>query len=541
MLSVIGFLVILGPLVVFHELGHYFFARLFNVKAEIFSIGFGPRLWSKQKGETEWRVSLIPLGGYVKLLGEDRESELSPQELSRALHKQAAWKRFFIFFGGPLFNFILAAVVFMLIMVIGEPQVASVVGRAVTGSAAEKAGFHAGQTIVAIDGQPVRLFEEVAQAIHTKPRQAMEFEVRDAGATTTRKLVATPDVQSGFSVYGEETNVGEIEGLLPTARAGIVGVSDPRSLAGQAGIATSDLLTHVDGQEVANWEVFLDQYAAAPAGKTFDLTFARGAETGRKAKLNKPANARGPEMDWGLASSELFVEKAVPKSPAEQAGILHGDRLTAVAGTEVHSFFELKDLIQKSGEKGGKIQIQGERAGKPFNFELVPTATEGRDPTLKKTMQFTIGIMPMLTMAEPPTIVERVLNPITLFYKGTVRMVTFSWRNLVSVVKMVTGDVSVGTLGGPILIGKIAGESLSRGVIAFLTTMAVLSIGLGVLNILPVPVLDGGHLLLLGIEMIRGKPMSMKQMEMIQGVGLILILGLMGLVIHNDLSRLSSF
>src|SRR5437763_11875735 len=103
MLSVIGFLIILGPLVIVHEFGHYIFARIFNVKAEIFSIGFGPKLWSKQLGETELRVSAVPLGGYVKLLGEDRDAPLPEAEARRALHKQAAWKRFFIFFGGPLF------------------------------------------------------------------------------------------------------------------------------------------------------------------------------------------------------------------------------------------------------------------------------------------------------------------------------------------------------------------------------------------------------------------------------------------------------
>src|SRR3954469_21030317 len=103
MQSLLGFLIILGPLVVVHEFGHYIFARLFNVKAEIFSIGFGPRLWSKQLGETQLRVSAIPLGGYVKLLGEEGDAELSADDQKRALQKQAPWKRFFIFFGGPLF------------------------------------------------------------------------------------------------------------------------------------------------------------------------------------------------------------------------------------------------------------------------------------------------------------------------------------------------------------------------------------------------------------------------------------------------------
>ena len=126
MLSIIGFLIILAPLVIVHEFGHYIFARIFGVKAEIFSIGFGPRLFARQLGETELRVSAIPLGGYVKLLGEERDVELSAEDKKRSLHSQAAWKRFFIFFGGPLFNFMFAILVFMVILVLGEPHIASV-------------------------------------------------------------------------------------------------------------------------------------------------------------------------------------------------------------------------------------------------------------------------------------------------------------------------------------------------------------------------------------------------------------------------------
>src|SRR6185437_6616229 len=131
LLSIVGFLIILGPLVIAHEFGHYIFARIFGVKAEVFSIGFGKKIWSRQIGETELRVSMLPLGGYVKLLGEDRESTLTPEELKRALHKQAAWKRFFIFFGGPLFNFLFAILIFMVILAIGEPQISNVIGRVV--------------------------------------------------------------------------------------------------------------------------------------------------------------------------------------------------------------------------------------------------------------------------------------------------------------------------------------------------------------------------------------------------------------------------
>jgi regulator of sigma E protease len=139
---------------------------------------------------------------------------------------------------------------------------------------------------------------------------------------------------------------------------------------------------------------------------------------------------------------------------------------------------------------------------------IKPRATTSKDALLKKTTQYTVGVAPMLVLSEPATTIVRVWNPLTLIYKSTERMVTLTWRNFVSIRKMFAGEVSVKTLGGPIMIGKIAGESLSHGLISFLNAMAILSIGLGVLNVLPVPVLDGGHLLLLAVEVIRRKPLS---------------------------------
>ena len=171
MLSILGFLIILAPLVIVHEFGHYFFARVFGVKAEIFSIGFGPRIWNRQCGETELRVSAIPLGGYVKLLGEEKGTELSPADQKRALHRQAPWKRFFIFLGGPLFNFIWAVLVFVAILMIGEPQIANTIARVVPGSAAEKAGFRNGDRVLSIDGKPVQKFEEILVAARSEERR----------------------------------------------------------------------------------------------------------------------------------------------------------------------------------------------------------------------------------------------------------------------------------------------------------------------------------------------------------------------------------
>jgi regulator of sigma E protease len=541
MLSVIGFLIILGPLVVVHEFGHYLFARLFGVKAEIFSIGFGPRLLSRKIGETEWRVSAIPLGGYVKLLGEDRDAELPPEEAKRALHRQAAWKRFFIFFGGPLFNFLFAIFVFMAILAYGEKQMASRVGRVVNHSIAQKAGFQSGDLILKIDGKPVTKYEEVLLALNDNQGHPMQFDVQHPHQSQSVTLTVTPGTQIGFSVYGEQTRVGDIDGLLPYARSGHVGISDPGSPAGKAGLKTGDDLTEMNGQPLPNWEEFENLYRAVTPGSSVNLKVTSPHSSPRIVTLEAPKGAvQGLASDWGLHSSELFVEKTVGGSPAEKAGLKSGDRLVGVGSVAVQSFFELKDSVQDQGEKTGKVAIRWERDGKSFTATVDPTATVGKDPLLNKTTTFTVGVMPMLVPAEPEMIIERVWNPFKLVYRGTERMIVLTARNFVSIGKMLGGSVSSKTLGGPIMIGKIAGESLAHGLVAVLTTMGLLSIGLGVLNVLPVPVLDGGHLLLLVIESVRGKPLTLRQMEIVQSVGLGLILMLMVLVFKNDISRLTS-
>lgn len=545
MLSIFGFLLMLAPLVIIHEFGHYFFAKIFGVKAEVFSVGFGPKIWSKQVGETEWKVSAIPLGGYVKLLGDEPDKPLPPEEAARSLPRADRWKRFFIFAGGPLFNFLFAIIVYMAIIAIGEPQLASVVGRVEPGTLAEKAGFQSGDRILRVDGVKVTKFEEVLTRIHERPGEQVVFEVMHPESTAASMLNAVPESVSGFSMYGESKHVGEIPGLLPSGRATLVGVSNPQSPAGKLGIKTGAQVQMLQGKEVKTWEQLERVFAGVNVGEKFSLALIDSALKDPKAAPKTFEFTRATKDNFshntGLYSSELFIQKVMPGSPAELAGLKEGDRVVKIGGVELGSFFALRDQVQSSGEKDGKVKVEWERDGKHIDATITPTATVSRDPLLKKTTQYTVGIMPMMAMAEPETVIERTLNPFSLAYQGTERMLVFSWRNLVSIGKMFTGEVSMATLGGPILIGKIAGESLARGLISFLNTMAIISIGLGILNILPVPILDGGHIALLGLESIRKRPLSIRQMEIIQQFGLGMIALLMIVVMKNDILRLSIF
>lgn len=536
LLSVLGFISILGPLVVVHEFGHYFFARIFGVKAEVFSVGFGPKIWSRQRGETEWCLSVIPLGGYVKLLGEEPGQELPPELAHRSLQRQTRWKRFFIFFGGPLFNFIFAAILFMAIQVIGEEHITSKIGRVLPGSVAAVSGLRAGDKVIAIDGKAVSKFEDIEHALTDRPGHSVELKVERPGAANALSFTVKAEKESGYSQYGEKIEVGSIPGIFPAARDLTIGVSNPESPAARAGAKTGDRVQTWNGKAVADFEQLEMLYESAKPGEVISLGILSD-KSPISVSFTKPADGQSLAAVSGLHSSELFIEKVLGGSPAEKAGLQKGDRLVAVDSQAIRSFFELREKVQKAGEVAGKAVLSWERNGQLFQKEAIPSEKTVKDAELVKSREFTVGIYPMLSWASPEYLIERTLNPLVVFYQGVEKMVSLSWRNLVSLGKMVVGDVSMKTLGGPILIGKIAGESLARGLITFLGTMAILSIGLGVLNILPVPVLDGGHILLLGVEAIRGKPLKMRQLEIVQQVGLALILILMAVVMKNDFLR----
>ena len=551
LLNIFGFLIILAPLVIAHEFGHYIFARIFGVKAEVFSIGFGKKLWSRQMGETELRVSMLPLGGYVKLLGEDREATLSAEDQKRALHRQAPWKRFFIFFGGPLFNFAFAILIFMVILAVGEPRISNLIGRVIHDSAAAKAGFVSGDRITAVQGKSTSRYDDIMDVVSENPGNPLRFDVIHPDAKTPVELVATPSSEPGYSLYGEPKQVGDIDGLVPSPLSPKVGISDPKSPAGRAGVRTGDTITEINGTPVKSFEDVERLYAAVPAGSQVGIRLGRADAEAAKAatstfqiSLAKPAGHKLPELNesmgeaWGLYSSEMFIDKVVDGSPAQKAGIRVGDRIIDIDGKPVYSFFDMKDGIEASGEKSGKVEIRWEHEGKTVSASITPNATAGRNDLGKKITSYTVGVGPMLEMVEPEMKVERIWNPFALVYQGTERMAVFTWRNFVSIFKIATGELSVATLGGPIMIGKIAGESLARGLISFLTNMAFLSVGLGVLNVLPIPVLDGGHLLLLAVETVRGKPLALRTMEIIQSIGLTAILVIMFVVFRNDITRL---
>ena len=305
------------------------------------------------------------MGGYVKLLGEDPDVQLIRKTRSAHCKRQAPWKRF-LFFRRPAFNFLVCNR--DLHGDFGDRRAADR-KRAGTRRGVllpKKLGF-SGDHILAIDDVPVRKFEEVIIAINESPNKALKFE--GEGTKAGKRVVsATPTIQDGFSVYGEATHVGEIDGMLQTSRSSSLGVSNPASPAGKAGLKTGNKVAAYNGTPTPTWELLESLFEAEKTGNAFNLKIVNAdGKNERQVAFTKSGLTLADE---GIHSTELFIDKPAEKSPAEAAGILPGDRLVKVSGETIGSFFGLKDGIQRAGEKNGKVDIEWERNGKAFHATI---------------------------------------------------------------------------------------------------------------------------------------------------------------------------
>ena len=349
--SILSFIVVLGVLIFFHEFGHFLVARLFGVGVEKFSLGFGPRLIGKKVGITDYRISAIPLGGYVKMIGEEPDAEIAPEDISLSFtHKHVA-KRMLIVAAGPVFNILLAVIIF------------------------------------------------------------------------------------------------------------------------------------------------------------FGIFFASGTF------ILKPS-----------------VGSVKQGSPAFAAGLEKGDLITAINESTINSWDEMAEIINAS--KGQKINLAVRRGESTRNFSLAPEQVTTKNIFGEDVQRYIIGIT-----ASGETY-SKELNLFQAFSESMIQTYRVTELMVVIIAKLITGDISTDTLGGPIMIAQMAGDSAKAGIGSLISFIALISVNLAIINLLPIPVLDGGHLLFFSIEAVKGRPVSIKVREIAQQVGLFLLILLMILVFYNDISRI---
>ena len=520
----IPFVLLLGVLIFIHELGHFAVAKWLGVKVEKFSIGFGPSLFTRRVGETEYVIAALPLGGFVKMLGEVPDEALAPEDVGRAFNHRPVWQRIAIALAGPVMNLILPVFLIAAILMSGVPTITSRVGGVLPGSPAERAGFREGDRVVAVAGETVWRWEDLETRLRAPGDPALSLDVERDGQVRPFVLVREPDKSDSFTDAG-------LSWQAPAAR---VGVSDPASPAAQAGVRSGDRIVALNGQPIANFHALerLLPTLSAP----LELELVRPLD-GEKETVRTTLRELPGELDaasLGLIAVGVRIAAVEPTSPAKRAGLQSGDVVISVNGGLATTSEQVKNLIWGSG--GASVELVVLRDLHEITLAATPTERPMVVAGATET-HWGIGVSlgPSDEGAEYRDDVVR--NPLVAAARGVERTGEILVMILGGIAQLVTGHVGMGSLSGPIGIGEIAADAYQASWQQFVWLMAVISVNLAILNLLPIPELDGGQSVLAAAEGIKGSPLPTRARDVAQTVGLSLILLLMGVAFWNDIAR----
>ena len=431
MTTLLAFVFVLGVLVFFHEAGHFLTAKWVGVRVKTFSLGFPPKLVGRKWGETEYVIGLLPIGGYVKMAGDNpAESSGDPAEfLSRS-----KWERLAIGFAGPFANLVLAVVILTVLFMVGLERPAG------------------------LDDPPV-----------------IRYVAQD-------------------------------------------------SPAGRAGLAQGDRILEIEGSKTETWSDVLD-HVMVSANEQLSVAVLRNGERVETELAVAVREEDGAGVAGLFPPIQPEVGSLNPGFPAEQAGIRPGDVITKVGGKPIFHFAELIDAIE--ARAGSEVEIEVLRGQESLVFNLTPREDKGR---------WLIGI----TFSPSPTTIERYASPVQAFGAASNEIVRFTRMTFVILGKLVTGRASMKNVSGPIGIAQASGETARQGPKVLFWFMALLSVNLAVLNLLPIPLLDGGHMAVIVLEGLAGRDFSLQMKERILQVGFVMLLLLMVTVIYVDLSKIEA-
>lgn len=528
--QILSVVVLLGGLIFIHELGHFLVAKAFGVKVLKFSLGFGPRILGFRKGETEYVLSLLPLGGYVKMAGDDPSEELSSADRGRGFLEQKPWKRAAIAFAGPAMNLIFPLLAYFALFALQTEAVAPHVGQVVPGMPAAEAGLRPGDRILAVDGEPVLTFSDLRRRVDPAAGRTLTLLVDRAGAEETLRVTPAPHVESDPI---ESITVGKI-GVMPNPAAPVIALPQEEGLAWEAGLRTFDRVVAVDGQAVGSIEEALAALqAGVEAGAPFPVEVRRGED--EAAQTLTVTLRPGENAALGVESAELYVSRVVEDSPAAKAGLRRGDRLVAIDGKPLTAWFDV-ETVQRE-KKDEPFELVWSRAGVRQGATVAQAAhTEIDEVRDRPVTLYTFGARGGLP-AEAPPLVEVPFRPLLAVQMAAESSWEITRKITLGIGMIFTGQIASRNVGGPLQIFDITTQAAEQGWEVFLHTMAMISINLGLVNLLPVPVLDGGHIVQAGVEAVRRKPLSLRAREITNAVGLAMLLTLMIFALKNDVVR----
>lgn len=542
-----AFILLIGPLILVHELGHLLAAKLVDVKASRFSIGFGPALFKFRLGETEYCVAPIPLGGYVSLLGQAPGEEVPAGEADRALSSKPLWARYFVLGAGPAANLILPILLYFLYYLMLAPTTVppAVVGTVIDGTAAEEAGLQQADRIVAIEGRDVRSWSDMSKRIADSPGMELEVQIERDGKRLDR--VITPRKTMRRNALGVVTPVGRL-GVLRWFYAPQVGIIDPESPAYGVGLRTGDVITSINGEPVRTVEE-LQRMLEATGNAQVRLTYLRADvregplahymyyESAHAQLLPRKSTAGTDtvESPTGLLPANTFIRSVDPGSPAAEAGIVAGDRLLEVDGVPFAKWEYLYEVLNK--KRTDPIELEVQSVGHAPRTITVAQRIETWKDIYKQDREYLLfGAHPYAKGREPERepIRGRFTYALGAAVDDTLAVMVMMTTTLRQLLFLERGVEELSSVMG---IYRVAGTAADQGPGEFLILMALLSINLGFINLLPIPILDGGHLMLFTIEAVRRRPLGQRTREIVSAVGLVVILLLLLIATRNDIIR----
>jgi regulator of sigma E protease len=553
--------ILIGALIFVHELGHFLVAKLFDVKVIRFSIGFGPKVVGFRRGETDYVICLLPLGGYVQMLGASLESveDIPEEDRGRALMMKPIWQRSLVVLAGPFFNIVLPLLIYFGVAMTLTETLPAIVGDVFESTPASEAGLESGDVIVELDGEPIEYWYEVLDMILPAAGRKVDLSYLRDGVRHDISIVPASRMTTDFLGLDKRT-FGQI-GIQPGTHGTTVAVGDSGGLAARAGIQDFDMIVEVNGEKITRFDQWLARVRSHSGG---DLRvkglrrIAVGATYGQLFRqIPFEATIRGVDPSesgsLGLEPIEMFVSRVEAGAPAKAAGLQIGDKIRTLDGVTFTSWAlmarhlrnHVNRVIATSLEEGaGPADVVALDVSLPLVYEREGTQFE----TTLKPLVVHIAEQDRYTIRTGWQHVSDLVDPAPVpfsFFKRLRYAATYSFEQtwsfsrvmLVGFLRMAQGRIGMDNLGGPIMIGDLAAQAGQAGWEKFLQMMALISINLGIINLLPIPLLDGGHLLLFFMEAVKRGPLSFRTRQIAAYVGFSLILFLMVMAFKNDIER----
>lgn len=544
-------LLLIAALITIHEFGHFIVAKACGVRVKVFSVGIGGRLVGFKWGDTDYRLSMFPFGGYVRMAGADPFMEGGADDddprAEGAFMAQPAWKRLLIVFAGPAMNLALPFVVFTTLKMAGEPQPRAEVGSVYAEGGAAAAGVLPEDHIVSVEGVDTLTWADVTEAFASSTDSALDLVVDRAG----ERVPLTIPVVKGD--YGDARDPYDF-GITSVAPDTTVAVDDPASPAGRAGLETGDIVTSVNGTPVRSWNEVRRLLLGAPAEARLDVRRAGSAPESSVTALTLRrdptwAPTLTPVDDtlwqaWGLASGMVAVgEFGKDGSAASEAGVLQGDRLLAIDEQPIHVWRDVVLAVAASATGKGSEQTTREmtvsvrRAGEIHEIRVTPKVVEDTDELGRYRWRPLLGIGSGGGTVVPPLVPRPYGFPEALG-RATDEVMLVSGFIVEQLGKLTTGEAAPQeSLGGPVEIFRQTRAAAERGIFDWARQLGLFSISLGIINLLPIPVLDGGQIVMYLAEWVRGRPLPLVLRERAQQAGIIFLVLLMLFVLVFDIHR----